>query len=213
MLDLIVRRETAGEHRTVEELTREAFWNLYAPGCDEHYLVHLLRDHSDYRADLSFVAEYDGKIIGLIMYSSSHVENTEGKRINTLTFGPLCVHPEYQRMGVGKDLIAHTRKLAVQMGENAVIILGHPHNYCSRGFVSSRDFNIGNAEGRYPFGQLVLELKEGIFDGGPWRFHYSDVFEVDPAGAAAFDAEFPKKEKLVLPSQSEFSIAVRAFLD
>ena len=66
-MDIIMRNETENDYRVVEEITREAFWNLYVPGCNEHYIVHVMRDHPDFLKELDFVAEYNGKIVGNII--------------------------------------------------------------------------------------------------------------------------------------------------
>jgi len=73
----------------LEEMTREAFWNLYQPGCDEHFLVRKILDHKDYLNDLSFVAEQDGKITGVLLTTKSCVSNNKNEIIETITFGPL----------------------------------------------------------------------------------------------------------------------------
>jgi putative acetyltransferase len=162
---------------------------------------------------MDFVAEFDNKIIGNIMYTKSFVIDEEKNKIDTITFGPLSVLPEYQRKGVGSALIDYTREIAVKNKSNAIIILGNPHNYCKFGFKNSRDYMIGDAKGRYPYGQLVLELEKGIFEGRKWRFHYSSAFDIDSKKADEFDKKFPPKKKEFKTSQVEFSIAVRAYLD
>ena len=207
-----IRPETEKDYRAVEGLTREAFWNLYVPGCDEHYLVHILRDHPDFVRELDFVAEVDGKIVGNIMYTKSRVIDETGYKMETISFGPLCVHPDYKRQGIGTALINHTKEIAVNNKEKAIIILGHPHNYCKHGFKNSKDCNIANNEGKYPFGQLVLELEKGVFQGREWKLRLSPVFDLDPKAAGEFDKRFPPKKKEYRYSQEEFSIAVRAYL-
>ena len=211
-MDIVIRRENEPDYRTVEELTREAFWNLNVPGCDEHYLAHILRESPDFIAELDFVAEVDGRIAGNIMYTRSYVVDESGSRKDTLTFGPLSVLPEYQRKGIGTRLINHTKKIAVQNGAGAIIILGDPHNYCRHGFRNSIDYNISSSDGRYPYGQLVLELEDGYFSGRSWKFYYSSAYEFDERLVEEFDKLFPEKMKEYKPSQEEFSIAVRAFL-
>jgi len=208
-----IRNEREADYREVEELTREAFWNLYFPGCDEHYLVHILRDHPDFIKELDFVAVSQGKIIGSILYSKSHVTDETGNRMDTLSFGPLCVHPDFQRKGVGKALIAHTKKLALEMGYPAILIYGDPHNYCVHGFRNGIDFNISNADGKHPYGMLVLELKKGTFKGHRWTLTQSSVFEFDPKDVEAFDRTFAPKKKDTQYSQVEFAMAVRAYLE
>jgi putative acetyltransferase len=211
-MNIKIRRENKEDYRTVEELTREAFWNLYVPGCDEHYLAHILRDHPDFIPDLDYVAEVDGKIVGSIMYAKSYVVDEKGNKYDTLTFGPLCVLPNFQRKGVGYALITHTKKIALQKKAKAIIILGHPYNYCKHGFKNTIDYAIANSEGKFPYGQLVLELEKGFFKDKKWKFYCSPVYNLDEKEVAKFDSQFPKKIKEYKPSQEEFSIAVRAFL-
>jgi predicted N-acetyltransferase YhbS len=211
-MNITIRKENEKDYRIVEEVTREAFWNLYVPGCDEHYLVHTLRTHPDFIPEMSFVAEDDNKIAGCIMYTKSYVEDENNNRFETLTFGPLCVLPDYQKQGIGAALINHTIEIAVKNKSKAIIILGLPHNYCRHGFKNSIDYNISNSEGKYPYGQLVLELEKGFFDGKRFKFYYSSAYNLDQKASEEFDKNFPEKTKEYKYSQEEFSIAIRAFL-
>ncbi|MBP1694689.1 MAG: Acetyltransferase [Chloroflexi bacterium] len=97
VMDILIRNETENDYRAVEEITREAFWNLYFPGCHEHYLVHIMRDHADFLKELDFVAECDGKIVGNIMYTKAWLVDETGKEMDIVSFGPISVLPEYQR--------------------------------------------------------------------------------------------------------------------
>jgi putative acetyltransferase len=212
-LKLIIRMETRADHLPVEELTRECFWNLYRPGCDEHYVTHLIRGHEDFLPDLSFVAEVDGQVVGSIVYTRSWVVNEAGERVETATFGPLCVHPAWQRQGVGTALVRHTRALVEQKGCPAILILGDPHNYCRHGFRTGKDLNVATPDGRFPLGLLVLELKPGFFAGHRWTFHTSPVYEFDPAAVEAYDARFPPRQKRHQPSQDLFAMLVRAVVE
>ncbi|MDC7220185.1 MAG: N-acetyltransferase [Spirochaetales bacterium] len=212
-MNITIRTATEQDYRAIEEVNREAFWNLYFPGCNEHYLAHELRQHLDYIPEMDFVALVDGKVVGSIIYSRSYIEDEESKRVETLTFGPFCVHPAYQGRGVGTTLINHSIEEARKRGAKAIIILGDPRNYCRHGFKSSRDYHISDSSGRYPFGQLALVLEEGFFEGKLWHFHYSPAFEMDMKGLDQFDSSFPPKEKKHQPSQDLFSIAIRAYLD
>lgn len=211
-MELIIRKETEKDFRPVEELAREAFWNLYIPGCVEHYLVHQLRHHPDFIKELDFVAELNGKIVGNILYTRSWLVDESGQEIEILTFGPISVLPEYQHKGIGSALISHTKTLARRMGAKAIVILGDPHNYCKHGFKSSRDLNISNMNGEYPYGMLALELEEGALSGHAWKYRYSAAYEIDEKDADEFDKSYVKKEKGYQVSQEIFSIAVRAYL-
>lgn len=213
-LEIKIRQENEADHLPVEVLTREAFWNMYRPGCDEHYTTHIIRGHEDFLPDLTFVAEVEGQIVGSIMYTRSWVINELGEKVETATFGPLCVHPAWQRRGVGTSLIEHTRDLAAQKGYPAIVILGDPHNYCKHGFRTGKDVGVSMLDGRFPLGLLVLELRPGFFASGQhWKLQTSTVFEFDPAQAEAFDARFPPKEKKHQYSQDLFSMLVRSVVD
>ena len=103
MQEIVIRNEIKSDYRKVEELTREAFWNLYVPGCNEHYIVHIMREHKDFISELDLVAELDGKIVGNVMYTKSYLVDQTGNKKEVLTFGPISVLPEYQRKGIGKN--------------------------------------------------------------------------------------------------------------
>ena len=142
MDNIIIRTETEKDHRAVEELTREAFWNVYKPGADEHYFVHQMRNHPDFIPELALVAETEGRIIGNIMYTKAWLDDENGVRKEILSFGPLCVSPGYQRHKVGKRLISHSFDIARSMGYDVNINFGNPGNYVSSGFVSCKKKNV-----------------------------------------------------------------------
>jgi putative acetyltransferase len=212
VMDIIIRNETENDFRVVEEITREAFWNLYFPGCIEHYLVHKMRSHPDFIKDLDFVAEYKGKIVGNIMYTKAWLIDEPGKEIDIVSFGPISVLPEYQRNGIGSALINHTKDIAIKMGVKAIVILGDPHNYCKHGFKSSKDLNISDMNGDYPYGMLALELEEGALAGHKWKYRYSDAYEINEKDADEYNNGFVKKEKGYRYTQEIFSIAFRSYL-
>lgn len=211
-MDFTIRNEKAEDFNQVENLTREAFWNLYVPGCNEHYLIHIMRDHPDFVKKLDFVAEYNGEIIGNIMYTKAWLYSEDGIKIEIASFGPISVLPKYQRKGVGSVLIRHTIDIAKNDGIGVIVIFGDPHNYCKHGFKSSKDFNISDMNGEYPYGMLALELKQGTVKGHNWKYKYSPVLEINEADAEKYDKKFENKEKEYTPSQEIFSIAVRSYL-
>ena len=213
-MDVLIRNELEQDYRKVEEITREAFWNLYVPGCDEHYLVHIMRDHPDFLSEFDFVAIDGDEIIGNIMYTKSCVidKNDPNHKIETITFGPVSVLPIHQRKGVGSALIKHTINFATENNYKAIIIHGHPHNYCKHGFKNSKDYNISDSQGKFPYGLLALELEKGIFKDSKWTYCPSDVFDVNQGAAEEFDKQFKPKKKEFKYTQEEFSIAFRAYL-
>lgn len=203
-----IRLETPADHRVVEELTREAFWNVYKPGCDEHYFVHTMRTHPDFLPELAFVLENNGRIIGNVMYTKAHLEDQTGSQKEILSMGPICIAPEHQRRGLSRLLLEHSFRAARNMGYDVVVNFGNPANYVGRGYVSCRKKNVCLGEGIFPTALLVKELVPDVLEGRTWRFLPNDADAPcgDLAAVAAFDADFPPKEKAWQPSQEEFYI-------
>ena len=209
MNSIIIRRETEKDYRAVEELTREAFWNVYKPGADEHYFVHQMRSHPDFLPKLAFVAEADGRIVGSIMYTKAWLEDEEGNRKEILSFGPLGVAVEFQRQKIGKCLIERSFEEGRRLGYDVNINFGNPGNYVSSGFVSCKKKHVCFAvDGNYPTALLVRELVPGALDGRKWMYIPSTAADCcdDTEAVEAFDASFPPREKKWMPSQEEFYI-------
>ncbi|MBR6986133.1 MAG: N-acetyltransferase [Ruminococcus sp.] len=206
--DYIIRLENEKDYREVENLAREAFWNLSVPGCTEHYFIHMMRDHEDFIPELDHVLEMDGKIIGCVMYCKGRLVDEHGNTKEILTMGPLCVLPEYQRKGFGKALLEHTFALAEEMGYDTVINFGNPDNYVARGYKSCKKYNVCFEGDIFPAALLVKVLKEDALDGRKWFYHQCDADKCceDEEAVERFDAEFPPKEKAWQPSQEEFYI-------
>jgi len=212
-MNIIVRNEVEADYRKVEDITRKAFWNLYFPGCNEHYLVHIMRNHKDFIKELALVVTINEKVVGNIMYMKSYVKNENDEVLDTLTFGPVSVHPSYQKQGIGSTLIKKSIEKAKENKYKAIIIYGYPHNYCKHGFKSSKDFNISNKEGKYPYSLLVLELEKDLFKDHSWKYYDSDAYIMDEKKVEEFDKLFTNKEKGYRYSHEEFSIACRAYLE
>jgi predicted N-acetyltransferase YhbS len=192
---MIIRREEKSDERNVEELTREAFWNHHVPGCDEHYLVHIMRSAPDFIHELNFVALQDEKIIGNIMYTKSSIQEASGNILPAITFGPISVLPEYQKQGIGSTLINHSFHEARRLGHKVVIIYGFPSYYSRLGFEPCITYHISNHEGRFPKAMQVYELEKGALKNVSGIFLESPIFNIDPEAAEAFDKTFPAKEK------------------
>lgn len=209
MNNLTIRLEAEKDYRSVEELTREAFWNVYKPGADEHYYVHQMRSHPDFIPELAFVLEEDGELVGSIMYTKAWLEDESGARKEIVSFGPISVAPDRQRQKLGKLLIEHSFAAARELGYDVNIIFGNPGNYVSRGFVSCRRKNVSfMVNGNFPTALLVAELVPNALDGSKWMYIPSTAADCceDTAAVEAFDADFPPKEKAWMPSQEEFYI-------
>jgi putative acetyltransferase len=201
-----IRNEKEADYKKVEEITRKAFWNLYVPGCIEHYLVHVMRSHKDFLPELDLVIEVDNQIIGNIMYTKTKLIDASGEKKDILTFGPVCILPEYQRKGYGKKLMEYSFEQAAALGYDVIVIFGNPNNYVSRGFKSCKKYNVCLEKGTYPSAMMVKELKPDALDKRKWVYYQSPVFEIDEQEAGRFDEGFNGLEKKYQPSQEEFYI-------
>lgn len=209
---MIIRNEGKADYEEVERITRKAFYNVYIPGCVEHYLVHIMRGHEDFIPELAFVLEHDGKIIGNIMYTKARLTDGEGRKKEILTFGPVCVLPEYQRKGYGKMLMEHSFERAKELGYDAIVIIGSPSNYVSRGFRSCKKYGIRMEDGSFPAAMLAKELVPGALAGKSWTYQGSPAMEFSEEDALKYDDTLEKMEKKYQPSQDEFYIMSQAFL-
>ncbi len=204
ILTPIMRLESPEDYSRVEWLTREAFWNVHVPGCNEHYLAHVLRDSPDFIAELDFVALVDDKIVGNIMYAYSELRDSTAKAHRVITFGPVSVLPEYQSRGIGKALITHTMALAGQLGHKIVLIYGDPEYYSRFGFVAGEIYGIRTSEGYYSPALQVMELIPGALTGISGNFFEAEVYHLAPEVPEEFEAAFEPKEMFETPSQKRF---------
>lgn len=190
---LTLRMETPADYREVETLTREAFWNQYRPGCNEHYLVHTLRAQPAFIPALDVVAVQNGQIVGNIMYTHASVVRDQGQPLPVLCFGPISVLPSCQRQGVGGQLIRHTLQLAREAGHSAVLILGDPLYYSRYGFLPAEQFGIATADNHYSAALQAIELQPGALANASGIFVEDEAFSVEDEAAAEFDSQFPPK--------------------
>lgn len=207
MKKIVIRNEEEKDYERVESLIRKAFYNVYVPGCTEHYLVHIMRNHEDFIKELDFVMEIDGQIIGSIMYTKAKLIDEKENQKDILTFGPLCIDPQYQRQGYGKQLIEYSFQKAMDMGYDVVVIFGNPGNYVGRGFKSCQRYHVCLKGDIFPTAMLVKELKEGALDGRKYYYYDSPVMQIDEKEALKYDESLEEKlERKVLPCQEEFYI-------
>lgn len=201
MSKLVIRPETKEDYYEAEYMTKRAFWNLHFPGCDEHYLLHILRESEDYIEELSRVAVIDGKIVGGIYYSKAYVLDGD-KKFDVLNFGPLCVDPEYQNQGVGGELLETTIKIAREKGYKGIIIYGEPEYYPKHGFKTCDNFGITTSDGKNFDAFMGYELVSDAFDNVIGKYYESKVFEqLFAERVEEFDKGFPYMEKIKLPGQ------------
>lgn len=201
MLNLIIRTETPDDFHIVEALTREAFWNVYRPGCLEHYVLHRYRNDPAFIPELSLVMELEGRIIGHVMYVHSQLRRDDGTFLPSMTFGPISIAPEYQRQGYGRKLLDYSIAKAKEMGAGALAITGNIRVYGGSGFVMGKSIGVRYEEDPDATYFLVSELQPGYLDSFSGTFRDPIGYFVSEAEVEAFDRGFPPKEKLKLPGQ------------
>ena len=202
--DYIIRLERKEEHREVEALVREAFWNVYRPGCLEHYVLNQLRNDEAFVPELDFVMEKGGKLIGQNMFMRAVIKADDGRDIRVMTMGPICIAPQYQKQGYGKILLDYSLEQAKQLGYGAVCFEGNINFYGKSGFTFAREFGLRYhdlPEGADDSFFLCKELRPGYLDGITGEYAPPQGYFVDETEAEQFDQQFPPKVKLKLPGQ------------
>ena len=202
--DYTIRLEKAEDYREVENLVRESFWNVYRPGCSEHFVIHVLRDDPAFVKELDFVMEQNGVLIGQNMFMRTVINADDGRVIPVLTMGPIGITPELKRKGYGKKLLDYSLEKAAAMGFGAVLFEGNIGFYGHSGFTYARSFGIRYhdlPEGADDSFFLCKELIPGFLDGITGVYQTPRGYYVDDADVEKFDKSFPHKEKLRLPGQ------------
>ena len=202
--DVTIRCENKGEYREVENLIRESFWNVYRPGCSEHYVIHVLRNDPAFVKELDFVMEKDGQLIGQNMFMRTVINADDGRDVEVLTMGPICITPELKRKGYGKILLDYSLEKAAELGFGAVLFEGNIDFYGKSGFDFAHRFGIRYhdlPEGADDSFFLCRELIPGFLDDVTGVYQTPAGYYVDDAEVEEFDKGFPPKEKLKLPGQ------------
>ena len=202
--DYIIRLEDKKDYREVENLVRESFWNVYRPGCSEHYVIHVLRDDLAFIPELDFVMEKDGRLIGQNMFMRTVIDSDDGRKIDVLTMGPIGIIPELKRKGYGKILLDYSLNKAKELGFGAVLFEGNIDFYGKSGFDFSSKFGIRyhdlpeDADASF---FLCKELIPGYLNGITGVYQTPQGYYVSDEAVDEFDKSFPYKEKLKLPGQ------------
>ena len=202
--NIIIRNETKEDYKKVENLTREAFWNVYRPGCSEHYVLHSYRSDPAFVPELDFVMELNGELIGQVIYVRSEIECAGGRKLPIMTFGPISIAPKYKRQGYGKRLLDYSMEKAREAGAGALAITGNILFYGKSGFVPAKTKGVRYADDPEADYFLIKELTPGFLDGISGTYKDPEgyfVCEKNPEDFERFEAEFPKKEKLKLSGQ------------
>lgn len=197
-MSLIIRNIEKGDYKEVEILTREAFWNVYRPGCSEHLVLHNLHQNNKSIEDLELVVECDGKIVGHIVYSKGYIDGLKNETF--ITFGPISVHPNFQKNEIGSTLIRISMQKALRLGFSAVFITGNPDYYKKFGFESASKYGVHlqgvPATEEAPF-FMVRTLKEDVLKDIEGYFVFDECYNVDQDDVDEFDKNFEPKKKEV----------------
>ncbi|MBA2841153.1 putative N-acetyltransferase YhbS [Methanococcus maripaludis] len=200
-MDITIRLEDKSDFKTVENITREAFWDVYQPGCEEHLVLHKLRKTDVFIKELDFVALEGETIVGNIIYSIADVINKNDEKFKILCMGPISVLPNYQGKGIGTLLMNHSIKVARKLKYLGIIIFGNPNYYHRFGFKNAKNYDIQTSEGENFEEFMALELNEGSLDNISGKFYVNPVFIVTEEELKIFEKEFPYNEKHVKDSQ------------
>ena len=202
--NIVIRRETESEHRKVEELLRDSFWNVYRPGCLEHYVLNQLREDPAFVPELDLVMYLDSELIGQNIFMRTIIAADDGRDIPIMTMGPICIKNEFKRKGYGKILLDYSLEKAAGMGCAAVCFEGNIEFYGKSGFECAGKYGIryhGLQEGEDASFFLCKELIPGYLADITGEYTTPSGYFVDEIKADEFDKQFPPKEKLKLPGQ------------
>lgn len=200
-MNLLIKQTSREDFSITENITREAFWNVYKPGCSEHLVLHNLRKSQSYIKELDLVAFYNNQIVGHIISTKAKVVDSLNKEYEVLCVGPLSVLPDFQKKGIGGKLMKESIKIAKRLGFRGMILFGNPDYYHRFGFKNAKEFGITTKDYQNfdPF--MTLELFENSLIDVGGRFIEDESFNVNEDELNEFEKQFPYKEKQVTDTQ------------
>lgn len=200
-MDITIRPEIQADYRIVENLTREAFWDVYHPGATEHLIIHKLRHIPGFVPKLDLVALLDGQIVGHIAYSKAKIINADNREHEVLCMAPLSVSPALQKKGIGGQLMEYSKTLAAGLGYKGIVIFGSPLYYSRYGFKNAEQFGITTSGGENFDAFMALELYPGGLTGIKGKFYEDPIFNITGQEVDEFEKDFPHKEKHITDTQ------------
>lgn len=198
--NIIIRPENSQDYKKTENMLREAFWDVYKPGCNEHLIVHKLRESSDFMKNLDFVTCDRNRIVGAIVYPKAKIKNDHGQEFTVLSM-VVGILPAYQKKRIGSMLIRRIVDEARSLGFKGIVIFGSPEYYPRFGFKNAKEYGIQTAEGENLDSFIALELSENSLSGISGKFYETPVYHVNNKELELFEKEFPHKEKHVTDKQ------------
>lgn len=190
-MSLVLRNINTNDYKEVEILTREAFWNIYRPGCCEHLVIHNMHKDKKSIEELELVAVYDNKIVGHIAYTKGRIKGIDNETF--ITLGPISVMPEFQGKGIGGKLILDTLEKATKLGYSAVFITGGKNYYSRFGFESASKYGV-YMEGipmddEAPFFMVKIFKKDSLKNVSGF-YVFDDCYNVNEESVNEFDKKF-----------------------
>ncbi|MCG6187856.1 GNAT family N-acetyltransferase [Maribellus maritimus] len=194
-MNTTIKNTDKNEYFQTENITREAFWNLYAPGCTEHLVLHQLRESNSYIKELDFIAVSEKQVIGHILSTKACVIDNQNHKHEVLCVGPFSVLPEFQGQGIGSQLINFSILRAKEMEFSGIILFGNPDYYHRFGFRNAQEFNITTKDFQNfePF--MALEICKKGLNKISGRFFEDEAFFTKDEDLISFEKQFPFKEK------------------
>jgi putative acetyltransferase len=164
---ITIRSEEPADLEVIHSVHRSAF-----PTEAEARLVDRLREER--KLALSIIAEAEDRVVGHVAFSPVSVD-PQSPQNRGLGLGPVGVLPEWQRKGIGEQLITRGVEECRRDGYSFVVVLGEPEYYERFGFRRASLFGLGNEYGvDDPF--MVLELRLGGLPKVPGTVKYVKVF-------------------------------------
>lgn len=202
--NVVIRLEEKKDYRSVENLTREAFWNVYRPGCVEHYVLHCYRSDPAFVPELDLVMELNGELIGQVIYVRSEISCDDGRKIPIMTFGPISIAPKFKRQGYGKQLLDYSMEKAKKLGVGALAITGNIDFYGKSGFIPAKMYGVRYTDDPDADYFLIKELRAGFLNGIFGTYQDPEgyfVADKKPKAFEKYESTFPEKQKLKLSGQ------------
>jgi predicted N-acetyltransferase YhbS len=200
-METLIRKTTENDFSYTENLTRESFWNIYKPGCDEHLVLHNIRKSKSYISELDLVAVQESEIVGHIISTKAKIIDLQNNEHEILCVGPLSVFPKFQKKGIGSQLLNESIKVAKELNYKGMILFGNPDYYHRFGFKNAQEYSITTKEGLNfePFMALVFQPDK--LDNIKGKFFEDNAFVTQPNELIEFEKQFPYKEKRVTDTQ------------
>lgn len=202
-MEVTIQRIIKKDFYKTENITREAFWNLYKPGCNEHLILHNLRKSKCYISELDLVAVFENEIIGHIISTKAKILDSLDNEHEILCVGPFSILPKFQKKGIGLKLLNESIVVAKELDYLGMILFGTPKYYHRLGFRNAKEFGISTKDGHNfePF--MALSLQANGLGNLKGRFYEDNAFETNPGDLIEFEKKFPNKEKLKTQTQLE----------